>query len=94
MAAFCVTVLHVIKFWLAGLQTYSFSLTPFMPVTINGESRELVLTGGLRGSTFDLFYGITIDKLIAFLSIFVIYHSESTLDVVLNSLAAPAGGKK
>ena len=58
------TVLYTLKFIEDAFNAYAGGFVPYKPIKINGETHQIVLTGSIPGSLFDLFYGVGMDKLI------------------------------
>jgi len=95
VAAFSVVVLYVSRFWMIAALTYSMAFTNYVPIEITGgvyghdayQTSWIADGGCLNGSVVDFFITWIIDIICPFMNIFVVYHSESVMDVVLNSLA-------
>lgn len=90
MAASLVAILYFVRFWLIALSAYAESFAKGQTLIVNGSTTgPYWFSSGesLKGSSFDFYFSQIFNISVAFLNMLIVFESDSTIDVVLNSLA-------
>eukprot|EP00617_Octactis_speculum_P021423 CAMPEP_0185748304 /NCGR_PEP_ID=MMETSP1174-20130828/6985_1 /TAXON_ID=35687 /ORGANISM="Dictyocha speculum, Strain CCMP1381" /LENGTH=298 /DNA_ID=CAMNT_0028423895 /DNA_START=65 /DNA_END=961 /DNA_ORIENTATION=+ len=88
MAASLVAILYFVRFWLIALSAYAESFAKWQTLIVNGSTKSWLTSGeSLKGSSFDFYFSQIFNISVAFLNMLIVFESDSTIDVVLNSLA-------